>query len=97
MFAKIDYKKGEKSNMIKMNVLFLKENKGIGKNSGRPYHMVDFHNPETLTNGTMSIAEPTIDLSLLKARQLIEVECELHSEGFKHDLKLFKVKPIGNV
>lgn len=81
---------------MKQQFLFLSENKGIGKTSNKAYHFIEMHNPETLTNGTFAVAEG-IDASTFKSRQKVDCELELSSEGFKHNLKIMKITPIGTV
>lgn len=59
---------------------FINEQKGIGKNSGKPYHMVKLHDPETYQNHQIS-ADTTKILAPfgLTAGQTVEIDVALET------------------
>lgn len=80
--------------MFKGTFLFLKESKGVGAKSNKPYHFIEMHNPETLTNGTYQVHEG-VTAENFKNRQAVNVDLELTSEGFNHTLRIMKISPAG--
>lgn len=63
---------------MKKQYIFVEENKGIGKNSQKPFHMVTLHDPKVYKNHIVSVDMSIISAPFgLQQGQVVTTELEL--------------------
>lgn len=67
--------------MSKEKYVFIEENSGIGKNSGKPYHMIKLASPTTYENHRLSYDPNYLDFSKFpfKRGDLVTLELDLRT------------------
>lgn len=61
--------------------VFIEENSGIGKNSGKPYHMLKLASPDTYENHRINYDPNYVDFTKISAKRgdLVELQLELRT------------------
>lgn len=67
--------------MSKQKYVFIEENSGIGKNSGKPYHMLKLASPDTFENHRISYDPNYVEFSKvgIKRGDLVTLELDLRT------------------